>query len=141
MKRKPLITLMLAAASLGALASESPRWLLDAAISPDGSTIAFSYKGDIFTVPTNGGSATQITSNTGYDGLPVWSPGGKRTVLMSTSEGSDDVFITSATGGTPRRLTTNSGNEKPLPFLNDSTLIFNASHLPDKNNACAPFVT
>ncbi len=132
---------MLAAASLGALASESPRWLLDAAISPDGSTIAFSYKGDIFTVPTNGGSATQITSNKGYDGMPVWTPDGKRIVFMSTREGSDDVFITSATGGTPRRLTTNSGNEKPLTFLNDSTLLFNASHLPGKNTARAPFST
>lgn len=132
---------MLAAASLGAMATESPRWLRDAAISPDGSTIAFSYKGDIFTVPSNGGSATQITSNKGYDGVPVWTPDGKSIVFLSTREGSDDIFITSSKGGTPRRLTTNSGNEKPLTFLNDSTLLFNASQLPGKNTARAPFST
>ncbi|MBD5355957.1 MAG: PDZ domain-containing protein [Bacteroides sp.] len=141
MKRKPLITLMLAAASLGAMATESPRWLRDAAISPDGSTIAFSYKGDLFTVPANGGSATQITSNKGYDGMPVWTPDGKRIIFMSTREGSDDIFITSAQGGTPRRLTTSSGNEKPLTFINDSVLLFNAAHLPGKNTSRAPFST
>lgn len=132
---------MLAAASLGAMASESPRWLRDAAISPDGTTIAFSYKGDIFTVPVAGGTATQITSNKGYDGVPIWTPDGKRIVFLSTREGSDDLFITSANGGTPRRLTTNSGNEKPLTFVNDSTLLFNASQLPGKNTARAPFST
>lgn len=132
---------MLAATSLGAVATESPRWLRDAAISPDGSTIAFSYKGDIFTVPVNGGTASQITSNKGYDGMPVWTPDGKHIVFMSTREGSDDIFITTAIGGTPRRLTTNSGNEKPLTFLNDSILLFNASQLPGKNTARAPFST
>lgn len=132
---------MLAAATLGATAAETPRWLRDAAISPDGSKIAFSYKGDIFTVPTNGGEATQITSNKEYDGVPVWTPDGKGIVFVSTREGSDDIFITSANGGTPRRLTTNSGNEKPLTFLNDSILLFNASQLPGKNTARAPFST
>ncbi|MDE6144054.1 MAG: peptidase S41, partial [Muribaculaceae bacterium] len=140
MKRIFAISL-LAAGMLSASAAENARWLRDAAISPDGSTIAFTYKGDIFTVPASGGEATQITSNSAYDGMPVWTPDGKRIVFMSSREGSDDIFITSAKGGTPRRLTTNSGQEKPLTFINDSTLLFNASQLVGKNTSRAPFLT
>ena len=31
----------------------APLWLNHPAISPDGKTVAFSYKGDIYTVPVN----------------------------------------------------------------------------------------
>lgn len=139
-KKQLLAFLLVASASAGALA-ESPRWLRDAAISPDGTTIAFTYKGDIFTVPTTGGEATQITSHQEYDGKPVWTRDGKNIVFLSSREGSDDIFITSAKGGTPRRLTTNSGNEVPLTFINDSTLLFNANQLPGRTTARAPFST
>lgn len=70
-----------AAAALTAGAAETPRWLRNAAISPDGKTIAFTYKGDIFTVPSTGGLARQITSNPAFDTAPVWSPDG-RTIIF-----------------------------------------------------------
>ena len=119
--------------------AETPRWLVKPAISPDGQTIAFSYKGEIFTVPSSGGNATQITSNKAYDSNPVWSPDGKRIVFLSDREGSDDIYITSAKGGVPTRLTTHSGSETPLAFLNDSILLFNASMLPGATTSRAPF--
>lgn len=140
MKRILAISL-LATGIFATSAAENARWLRDVAISPDGTKIAFTYKGDIFTVPAGGGRATQITSNSEYDGMPVWTPDGKRIVFMSTREGSDDIFITSSEGGKPRRLTTNSGNEKPLTFINDSTLLFNASQLVGRNTARSPFLT
>ena len=141
MKRTAIISLLLATGTAMSFADNAPKWLRDAAISPDGSTVAFTYKGDIFTVPVKGGKATQITSNQDYDGVPVWSKDGKNIVFLSTREGSDDIFITSAKGGTPRRLTTSSGNEKPLTFLNDSILLFSASNLPGRTTARAPFST
>ena len=45
------------------IAQESPLWMRHCALSPDGTTIAFTYKGDIYTVPSTGGRATQITTN------------------------------------------------------------------------------
>lgn len=111
------------------------------AISPDGKNIAFSYKGEIFTVPTEGGKAFQLTSNKAYDSNPVWSPDGEKIVFLSDREGSDDIYITSVHGGTPVRLSTHSGNETPLTFLNDSILLFNASILPGNKSARAPFFT
>jgi hypothetical protein len=41
-------------------------WVCYPAISPNGETIAFTYKGDIYTVPANGGKATQLTTHPPY---------------------------------------------------------------------------
>lgn len=139
--KKVLATSLLLSCATSVLAVENARWLRDAAIAPDGSAIAFSFKGDIFTVPVAGGEASQITSNDAYDGVPVWTPDSKRIVFASNREGSDDIFITNANGGTPRRITTHSGNEKPLTFINDSTLLFNASGLVGKDTSRPPFMT
>lgn len=49
------------------IAQESPLWMRHCALSPDGTTIAFTYKGDIYTVPSTGGRATQITTNPAFD--------------------------------------------------------------------------
>ena len=111
----------------GVYASGStPLWLRKSSISPDGTQIAFSYQGDIFTVPSGGGTAVQITSNPAYDYDPIWMPDGKRIVFSSTREKSKDIFITSAGGGVPTRVTTYPGNETPLAVLDDGTILFSA---------------
>ena len=74
---KQLLTLAALTFSLSASAQTHPLWMRYSAISPDGSTIAFSYKGDIYTVPVGGGNARQLTSNAAYDAYPVWSPDGQ----------------------------------------------------------------
>lgn len=120
---------------------ESPRWLRNAAISPDGNTVAFTYKGDIFTVPVEGGKALQLTSNKAYDTNPVWSPDGSFLVFSSNREGSVDLFSIDREGGTPVRLTTSSGSEVPLTFLNDEEILFTTTSLPSKESSRAPFLT
>ena len=59
----------------------------------DGTTIAFTYKGDIYTGPSTGGRATQITTNPAFDTTPVWSPDGKQIAFASDRMGSLDVFV------------------------------------------------
>ena len=76
-----------------AIAQTNPLWMRFCAISPDGQTIAFSYKGDIFTVPVQGGVAHQVTSNDAYDACPVWSPNGQHIAFASAREGSMDVYL------------------------------------------------
>lgn len=120
--------------------ADSPLWLRDVAISPDGSVIAFTYKGDIFAVPSSGGEARQLTSNDAFDSKPVWTPDGKRIVFRSDREGSDDIFIMNANGGQVKRLTTSSIAEMPLAFLNDSTLLFSANEMPAQKSAQAPIL-
>lgn len=138
MNKRALVSSVVVASCL-TICAEIPRWIMKPAISPNGKEIAFSYKGEIFTVPTEGGKAFQLTSNQAYDSNPVWTPDSKRIAFLSNREGSDDIFIVSAEGGVPVRLTTHSGNETPLTFLNDSILLFNASLLPGFATARAPF--
>ncbi len=121
---KSLTTLLLLSISGSILAQETPMWIRRNSISPDGTTIAFSYKGDIFTVPVEGGDARQITSNNAYDTTPMWTADSKEIIFASNREGSKDIFKTSAKGGTPKRITDYPGNEEPLTVLPDGRIIF-----------------
>ncbi|MDE6176138.1 MAG: peptidase S41, partial [Paramuribaculum sp.] len=138
MKKQILSVSLLTALAIGA-AAETPLWLRDVAISPDGSTVAFTYKGDIYTVASAGGHALQITSDRNYDASPVWRPDGRQIVFRSNREGSDDLYVVDAKGGTPRRLTTHSGSERPLAFLNDSVVLFSANIHPSMQAIQGPF--
>ena len=123
----------------GALwAQENPLWMRHCAISPDGTTIAFTYKGDIFTVPVSGGKATQITTNPAFDTTPIWSPDSKQIAFASDRMGSMDVFIVSKDGGEPRRLTTFSGGETPVAFTDAGHILFTADIMPSTEDAGFP---
>ena len=111
-------------------AADDAVWMRYSAISPDGSTIAFSYKGDIFTVPATGGRAYQVTTNPAHDTRPVWSPDGQHIAFASDRQGSMDVYIVSKDGGIPTRLTTHSGSETPITFKDNGHILFQANILP-----------
>ena len=49
--KKILLTAAIAMAGVASYGEESPLWMRYCAISPDGERIAFTYKGDIYTVP------------------------------------------------------------------------------------------
>ena len=119
-------------------AEEAPLWMRHCVISPDGGQIAFTYKGDIYTVDTGGGKARQITSSRGYDTHPVWSPDGKSIAFASDREGSMDVFIVGRDGGVPRRLTYHSGNGVPVAFRDNDHVLFGAAVMPDAGDMTFP---
>ena len=127
---KLILATLLGAYGLAAQAQDNPLWMRHPAISPDGKTIAFSYQGDIFTVPSSGGRAKQITSNAAFDSYPVWSPDGNHIAFASNREGSIDVWVMNANGGIPKRVTTNSGSEYPLRWKDNYTIMFKASIMP-----------
>lgn len=118
---------------------DNPLWLRNTAISPDGTTVAFTFRGDIYTVPVSGGTARQITSNPAYDTAPVWSHDGSQIAFGSDREGSMDVFVIPSEGGTARRLTSASASETPRAWLNDSTILFSANIKPAREAIQGPF--
>lgn len=119
-------------------AQDAPLWMRHSVISPDGTTIAFTYKGDIYTVPVAGGRAMQITTNPAYDTAPVWSPDSKRIAFASDRMGSLDVYIVAKDGGEPRRLTTHSGSETPLAFTDAGHILFSAGIMPSAEAVVFP---
>ena len=129
MKRQ-LIGVAALALSLQAYAADDAAWMRYPAISPDGTQIAFSFKGDIYTVATNGGRANQITTNPAHDTRPIWSPDGKQIAFASDRSGGMDIYLVDKEGGIPTRLTTHSGNETPLAFKDNAHILFQANILP-----------
>lgn len=117
----------------------APLWLRYPAISPDGKTIAFSFQGHLFVVPSNGGFAQPLTAGTAIDTSPVWSPDGKSIAFASDRYGNFDVFLISAEGGPARRLTTHSADEIPVCFTPDGQfVVFNSQRMVSAQSSKFP---
>jgi Tol biopolymer transport system component/C-terminal processing protease CtpA/Prc len=125
--------------SSSVLYANNPLWLRYPAISPDGSQVAFSYKGDIYTVPLKGGEANRITMHVAHDYMPVWSPDSKKIAFAGFRYGNFDIFITQAEGGHPSRLTTFSDAELPYAFTPDGKyVVFGAKIQAPATSAAFP---
>lgn len=107
----------------------------DVAISPDGNSIAFEYKGDIYTVSSKGGEAVRLTTSESYDCSPVWSPNGSKIAFSSDRNGNFDIFVMPVNGGAATRVTTNSTTEKPMAFSNNGKYIFYCAHIQDPSSS------
>ena len=125
------IFLLLMAFFTVAASAENVSWLRYPSISPDGKTVAFSYKGDIYVVSAEGGEARQLTSNPAYDYSPVWSADGRTLAFASDRYGNFDIFTISVNGGVPFRVTTHSAKETPWTFTPDGKRIVFSARIQD----------
>ena len=117
----------------------TPLWMRYCALSPDGKTIAFAYRGHLFTVPGAGGAAVPLTAGPTHDFQPVWSPDSKTVAYASDAYGNFDVYVIPATGGAAQRLTTYSNDESPTGFAPDGQSVLFAAHRQDaRTNAQFP---
>ncbi|HET9826545.1 MAG TPA: peptidase S41, partial [Chitinophagaceae bacterium] len=125
MKKIILIALAAVCFMLQVTAQTNPLWLRYPAISPDGKSIVFSYKGDLYKVASAGGEAIPLTLNEAYDYMPVFSHDGKWLAFASDRYGNFDVYIMPSSGGEAKRLTYNSANDYPYDFtVDDKKVLF-----------------
>ncbi|APQ15944.1 S41 family peptidase [Maribacter hydrothermalis] len=111
-------------------AQTNPKWARYPAISPDGQTIAFTYKGNLFSVLADGGVAKQLTFHAAHDYAAVWSKDGKKLAFTSNRYGNFDVYVMDAQGGPATRLTYHSNDETPFSFSADNkSILFGADRL------------
>lgn len=124
--------------SLG-FATDQPLWLRYPSISPDGNSVVFTYKGDLFKVSSNGGEATALTFYDGQDFMPTWSPDGSQIAFASDRFGNFDVYVMPSNGGEAKRLTFHSSNDYPYTFAPDQqSILFGATRMDDVKNSMFP---
>lgn len=77
-------------------------------VSPDGTSIIFSWRGDIWSASAEGGQAQRLTTHPAMDFAPKFTTDGKSICFGSLREGKYQAFIMSSQGGTARQLTFHS---------------------------------
>lgn len=128
--RSILVLAMVITINFISQAQINPEWVRYPSISPDGNSIAFTYKGDLYRVASTGGEARQLTFHTAHDYKAVWSRDGSQLAFASDRYGNFDVYIMDAMGGEATRLTFHSNDEQPYDFnSDDSGVIFGASRM------------
>lgn len=121
----PLLLAMIAP-GIDAVEADLPR---HPAPSPDGSTIAFDWQGDLWTVQSTGGHPTRLTVHPAHDENPVYSRDGKWLAFASNRFGSFDVFVIPADGSAPpHRLSYADRSDIPVDFTPDGTRVLFTSH-------------
>jgi len=81
--------------------------------------IVFSYAGDLWSVPRDGGEAKRLTTSPGVETDPVFSPDGSFIAFTGEYDGNVDVFVMPAAGGVPRRLTYHPGRDEAVGWTPD----------------------
>ena len=98
-----LIVMTTSTGLCGVAAAGGPLLLRNPSLSKD--KIAFLYADDIWTVPRGGGEAERLTSVGAVHEGPYFSPDGTQIAYSTLERGQVDVYVVSAEGGVPRRLT------------------------------------
>ena len=138
-KSKYALSALAMFASVAGAAEKSEEWFLHSSISPDSKTIAFSYKGDIYTVPAKGGTARPLTIHNDWDGHPIWSRDGKSITFASDRNGNLDVYVMPAKGGKAKRLTYHSSHDIPQDFTkNGESVLFTSSRMDSTQSTVFP---
>lgn len=139
-KHRYLLAAIGASVALPAAAQEdTTNWFRLPTISPNGSTIAFCYGGDIYQVSTNGGRAVPLTLHESYETRPVWSRDGRHIAFASDRNGNFDVYVMPSVGGEATRLTYHSADDFPSDFTVDNgSVIFESSRLDDVKSVIFP---
>jgi len=89
----------------------------------NGNLIVFSYAGDLWTVDRNGGHANRLTTGTGIETDPVFSPDGTMVAFTGEYDGNTDVFVVPAIGGVPKRLTYHPSADAAVAWTPDGKFV------------------
>lgn len=104
--------------------ADTIRFAYSPSLSPDGTQIYFSYDGDIFTVPAEGGLAKSLISLGGVENNPIVSPDGRWLAFSSDIQGNLDVYVVPVIGGKAVQLTYHQASDVPVSWSADSKFIY-----------------
>src|SRR5215210_3610515 len=129
MKRTLLaLSLLMCASALSAVRAQVPeRPLLLQKPTLGRTHVVFSYAGDLWSVPREGGDAVRLTTGTGVETDPSFSPDGQWIAFTGEYDGNVDAYVVAAGGGVPRRLTYHPGADSVAGWTPDGRSVVFAS--------------
>ena len=130
MRQCRLLSIVLAALASQALAAPRPT-LSEPSLSPDGAEIAFVSGGDIWTVPSAGGTASLLVTDPATEGRPLFSPDGRELAFTSSRGGAANVYVLTLATGQLRRLTFGDFSEQLDGWSRDGRWLYFSSTLND----------
>ena len=92
MLRKNLFVVVILFLSGFAAYAQNP-YMTEPALSPDRKEIVFVSGGDIWSVPSAGGTASLLVSHPATESRPQFSPDGKRLAFVSNRTGNGDIYV------------------------------------------------
>ena len=104
--------LLIAALAVTALTGQADEGRLLRFPGTNGREVAFSYAGDIYTVPITGGTARKLTSHNGYEAFARFSPDGQTIAFTGQYDGNTEVYVMPSQGGEPKRITFTATNPR-----------------------------
>ncbi|MDH7568200.1 MAG: S41 family peptidase [Armatimonadota bacterium] len=93
------------------------------ALSPDGTQLAFVYRGDVWVVPSTGGRAYRLTDHVETETNPLFSPDGEWVAFSSLRNGNYDIYVVPTAGGSPRQITFSGWSEVASDWSPDGRAI------------------
>ncbi len=90
----------------------------------NGEWIAFTSEGDLWKVKLSGGAAVRLTTATGEERFPKFSPDGQWIAFSGQTDGQDDIFVIPSSGGEPLRLTYHPDRDQVEGWDKKGNIIF-----------------
>ena len=92
--------------------------------------IVFTYAGDLYTVPAEGGIARKLTNHEGYEMFARFSPDGKTIAFTGQYDGNTEVYIMNSQGGIPKRITFTAtlGRDDIADRMGPNNIVFGWKH-------------
>src|SRR5580658_8036346 len=86
-------------------------------------TIVFTYAGDLWSVPREGGVAVRLTGGTGNETEAAIAPDGATLAFTGEYDGNIDVFTMPVAGGVPKRVTYHPDADRVVGWTPDGSRI------------------
>ncbi len=97
------------------------------AVSPDGRTLAFSARGWLWTMSTDGGVAERITKAAALDSRPAWHPDGTRLAFVRDDTRNTDILELEIATGAERVLVASGAAELDPAYSPDGKALYYAA--------------
>src|SRR5215203_323468 len=89
--------------------------------------IVFTYANDLWVAPKDGGTAFKLSSPSGVESFPKFSPDGKNIAFSGNYDGNTDVYVLPVLGGVPVRLTSHGYPDRVVEWSTDGKKVLFAS--------------